>query len=271
MKSMYNILIADDEDIEREALKLFLHNSSLPIATICEAENGREVLDICKSKKIDIILLDIRMPVLSGLDTLERLREEGNRSKVIISTAYSMFDYAVRALQAGASDFLVKPVEEELFISSLEKVIDRLKEEEKKEEGLERMKDYLNVPKEQINIDSSAPLSTKETVKQICAYIEANYSKRIGLEEIAADSGYSKFHINKIFRSQMDTTVVDYLIHFRMEKAKELLAFTKESVKNVAFRVGYSDPNYFNWTFRKQVGVSPLQYRADAIKNGYSN
>ena len=83
----------------------------------------------------------------------------------------------------------------------------------------------------------------------ICDYIAENYSK---------------YCINKLFRAQMDTTVVDYLITFRMEKAKELLTFTKESVKVIAFRVGYSDPNYFNWTFRKKTGKSPLQFRAEA-------
>lgn len=265
-RRMYNILIADDEEIERHALRLFLHNSTLPVASIYEAENGQQVLSHCKEKKIDIILLDIRMPVLSGLETLEKLRDEGNNAKVIISTAFNTFEYAVRALQAGASDFLVKPVEEELFIQSLGKTIDRLEEEARKEEGLARMETYLKVPKSQLNIEAESPQSNSDTVNQICSYIAANYSKRIGLEEIAADSGYSKFHINKIFRSQMDTTVMDYLIQYRMEKAKELLALTKESVKNIAFRVGYSDPNYFTWTFRKQEGVSPLQYRADVLK-----
>lgn len=87
---------------------------------------------------------------------------------------------------------------------------------------------------------------------------------RIRAGRKAADCGYSKYCINKLFRAQMDTTVDDYLINFRMEKAKELLTFTKESVKVIAFRAGYSDPNYFNWTFRKKTGKSPLQFRAEA-------
>lgn len=248
----YTVLIADDEELERRALRLFLENSSLPVSAIKEAANGQQVLDVCRSQQIDIIILDIRMPILSGLETLEQLRNEGNNAKVIISTAFNMFEYAVRALQSGASDFLVKPVEEQVFIQSLSKVMDRLSEEEEQKS---------RAPKQQ-----AEDASTQETVRQICSYIASNYSKRIGLEEIAADCGYSKFHINKIFRSQMETTVVDYLIRYRMEKAKELLAFTKESVKNIALLVGYSDPNYFNWTFRKMTGVSPLQYRADALK-----
>lgn len=247
----YTILIADDEELERKALRLFLESSSLPYASIDEAANGQQVLELCREKQIDIIILDIRMPVLSGLETLEELRSEGNNAKVIISTAFNMFEYAVRALQSGASDFLVKPVDEQIFLQSVAKVMDRLSEED----GKAKQKAFQTE-------DGSA----QETVRQICSYIASNYSKRIGLEEIAADCGYSRFHINKIFRSQMDTTVVDYLIHYRMEKAKELLAHTKESVKNIAMLTGYSDPNYFNWTFRKQTGLSPLQYRADALK-----
>lgn len=262
MSNLYNILIADDEGLEREALKLFLRNSSLPVLAVYEAANGQQVLSICDERRIDIVILDIRMPVLSGLETLELLRAKGNNAKVIISTAYDMFQYAVKAMQYGASDFLVKPVEEEVFLDSLQRTIDRLDEEARKEDSLRQMQDYLKVPKRNLQLDQDSP----DTVNKICNYIAENYGKRIGLDEIAEDCGYSKYYINKLFRAQMDTTIVDYLINFRMDKAKELLTFTNESVKIIAFRVGYSDPNYFNWTFRKKTGKSPLQFRAESRK-----
>ena len=176
---------------------------------------------------------------------------------------YDEFNFAVKALQSGAVDFLVKPVDDETLIESLRKSIERLDEEKMKEAKISRIEDYLRIS------SSSLALSDEDAnsvlVKQVCSYIESNYDKRIGLDEIAADCSYSKFHMARIFKSVMNMTVIDYLTKVRMEKAKELLAITKDSVKVIAFRTGYSDPNYFSLTFRKYEGITPLQYRAKAL------
>ena len=146
----YNILIADDEDIEREALKMIVGSSGLPFSSLHEAKNGREALDISEKSKIDIMILDINMPKLSGLQVLEMLRAKGDDAKVIISTAYDEFAYAVKALQFGAVDFLVKPVLDENLIESLKKCIERLDEEKEREKKLTRIEDYLKVSQKKI-------------------------------------------------------------------------------------------------------------------------
>ncbi len=260
--NLYNILIADDEKIERDAVKLVLGRSPLPIALITEAANGRELLEKIREVRTDIVILDINMPGISGLEALEKMRSEGYQAKVIISTAYDEFSYAVKALQHGAVDFLVKPVPDEVLISALEKSIERLEEEKAKEEQISRIGDYLRVGKESIALSDE-----DEGAKRIIAYIDTNYDKRIGLDEIADDSGYSKFHLSRIFKKATGKTVIDYLTEVRIRKAKELLAITKESVKNIAFRTGFSDPAYFAWTFKKKEGITPLQYRASALKD----
>ena len=262
-KNSYTVLIVDDEQIEREAIRMILETSHLPISFIYEANSGRKMLEMTASHSVDIIILDINMPGLSGLQALEMLRSEGRDTKVIISTAYDEFNFAVKALQSGAVDFLVKPVDDETLIESLRKSIERLDEEKAKEAKISRIEAYLRIS------SSSLALSDEDAnsvlVKQVCSYIESNYDKRIGLDEIAADCSYSKFHMARIFKSVMNMTVIDYLTKVRMEKAKELLAITKDSVKVIAFRTGYSDPNYFSLTFRKYEGITPLQYRAKAL------
>ena len=111
-KNSYTVLIVDDEQIEREAIRMILETSHLPISFIYEANSGRKMLEMTASHSVDIIILDINMPGLSGLQALEMLRSEGRETKVIISTAYDEFNFAVKALQSGAVDFLVKPVDE---------------------------------------------------------------------------------------------------------------------------------------------------------------
>ena len=111
MDNSYTVLIVDDEAIERKAIRMTLESSHLPLSLTYEASSGREMLETVKNHSIDIIILDINMPGLSGLQALEMLRAEGKDTKVIISTAYDEFNFAVKALQSGAVDFLVKPVD----------------------------------------------------------------------------------------------------------------------------------------------------------------
>ena len=261
--SMYNILIVDDEKIEREAIRMIVESSTLPFSLVFEASSGREMLELLKAHHVDIVILDINMPGLTGLQALDMMRADGMDTKVIISTAYDEFNYAVKALQSGAVDFLVKPVSDESLIESLKKSIERLSEERERSEKLSRIEDYLRVRSSSLSLNTEGDFP--DAIKQVCAYIETNYDKRIGLDEIASDCSYSKYHLSRLFKSVMNMTVIDYLTKTRMEKAKELLALTKDSVKIIAFRTGFSDPNYFSLTFRKYEGMSPLQYRARAL------
>ena len=142
-KNSYTVLIVDDEQIEREAIRMILETSHLPISFIYEANSGRKMLEMTASHSVDIIILDINMPGLSGLQALEMLRSEGRDTKVIISTAYDEFNFAVKALQSGAVDFLVKPVDDETLIESLRKSIERLDEEKAKEAKISRREALL--------------------------------------------------------------------------------------------------------------------------------
>lgn len=265
---MYDLLLVEDEAIERETLKLFIRRHDLDIGAIWEAGNGQEALELCRKHPVALIILDINLPVMDGLTFLEKARSEGLKSKALVSSAYSQFEFAVRAMQCGAGDFLVKPVSEELLVSALEKMIERLKQEEAEKAAVKQIGDYLKVSQ---SVLATVPPedSDEATTLKVKRYIEAHYSERIGLDEIAEATGYSKFTISRIFKNVTGDSVVSYLIDYRMQKAKELLSMTHEPVRIVAFRVGYSDPNYFTWTFKKQEGLSPLAYRAKALKQRF--
>jgi len=114
------ILIADDEELERKVLSLFIQKSNLPIDKIILAEDGNDALVKIICDKPDIVILDINMPELSGIQVLEKIRSENIETKVIISTAFDQFDYAVKAHKLGAIDFLVKHVLKKTFLKALE-------------------------------------------------------------------------------------------------------------------------------------------------------
>ncbi|QTQ15031.1 response regulator [Treponema parvum] len=247
----YSILLADDEELEREALKLFIEEAKLPINKIIEAENGNMIVDKALNEKPDIIILDINMPGKTGLEALKIIREQKNHSKVIVSTAFSKIDNAIDAIHLGVVDFLIKPVSQQIFIESLKKTIETLNDEKN-----------LSTAKNTKDNTDGATINEPDMVKKVCAYIETNYSKKISLNDIADHCGYSKFHLSRIFKANKDITVIDYLISQRIQISKKLLLDTNDSVKQISAQVGFSDPNYFTWTFKKLEGVSPMQYRA---------
>ncbi len=260
---MYKILIADDEDLERKALSLFIEKSNLLIDKIILAENGNDAFVKIVCDKPDIVVLDINMPEMTGLEVLEKIRKENIDSKVIISTAFNEFDFAVKALKLGAIDFLVKPVNRKTFLKSIEKSIDRLKVEDENKDKMKQLDNVIEYFKNQPNDKESNNLySMPDAVRIVKEYIENNFTNYISLDEIVYDCGYSKYHISRLFKNYMNCTIMEYLLKQRMIKAKDLLINTQNSIKAISIAIGYSDPNYFSLIFKREEGVSPIQFRA---------
>jgi len=115
-----SILIADDEDLERTALKLIISSSGLAAEfAIDEARNGQEALALGTSRHHDAIFLDIRMPGLDGLQTAEALRGKGVMAPIVIISAFDTFEYAQKAIRLGVYEYLLKPASSEEVVSAL--------------------------------------------------------------------------------------------------------------------------------------------------------
>lgn len=94
-------------------------------------------------------------------------------------------------------------------------------------------------------------------------YIQANYSKDISLDDVSRRVNISPYYFSKIFKEDTGEGFVEYLTRIRMEKAKELLTTTEYSMKEICSMVGYADPNYFSRSFKKNVGVTPTEYKRE--------
>ena len=260
---MYNILIADDEELERQVLSLFIKKSNLPIDKILIAEDGNDAFVKIVCDKPDIVVLDINMPELSGLQVLEKIRDEKINSKVIISTAFDEFDYAVKALKLSAMDFLVKPVQKRTFLSTIENAIEEIQREETDKDKMKQLDNVIEYFKTQPTEKNNNHLNgIPDAIVSVKEYIEKNYCNYINLDDIISDCGYSKYHISRLFKNYMDCTIMEYLLKQRINEAKSLLKNTQQTIKEIAMSIGYSDPNYFSLIFKKEMGISPIQYRA---------
>ena len=144
---MYRIIIADDEAIECRALELMIQREFPELEVLPSVYNGADLIAAVQEFEPDIAIVDINMPKMNGLDALELIRTRNSRLKIIISSAYSEFEYAKKAMKLNVSDYIVKPLEKESFVETLGKVLAALQGEQKlvyEQESKERYLDEIN-------------------------------------------------------------------------------------------------------------------------------
>ncbi len=120
---MYKILIADDEMIERMVLRKRLIENFADRCEVFVAENGKEVIRTYEDKKPDLMILDIQMPGISGLEAAEQIRNMGGKCDIIFLTAFNEFDYAKKAISVHAFEYLLKPCDDKELILSVEEAM----------------------------------------------------------------------------------------------------------------------------------------------------
>ncbi|MEC0899769.1 MULTISPECIES: response regulator [Bacillus] len=118
----YNVLIVDDHFVVREGLKLIIETSD-SFQIIGEAANGEEALSFIEKKKPDVILMDLNMPKMSGLETIEDLNKKQNHTPIIILTTYNEDELMLKGIELGAKGYLLKDTDRENLFRTLEAAI----------------------------------------------------------------------------------------------------------------------------------------------------
>lgn len=129
---MYKVLIADDEKIEREGIKFLLLQEEAN-CEITEFSNGKQALAFLRSEKVDLLLTDIKMPHMDGLELSEKARSLNENLKIVIFSGYSDFEFAQKALRYGVTDYILKPVEPESFKSTIRKTLNEIEQHKNQE------------------------------------------------------------------------------------------------------------------------------------------
>jgi two-component system response regulator YesN len=139
VKAMYNVLIVDDEPIIRNGIKAFIDWEKEGMRAEADCANGVEALAAMESRPADILITDIKMPLMSGIQLMQRALQLYPRLKVIMVSSYSDFEFAREGLKLGAVDYLLKPtLEAEELMSVLKRCTAMLEEENKKQSELTR-------------------------------------------------------------------------------------------------------------------------------------
>lgn len=256
---LLKVLLVEDEDLVRKALIQLTPWNDLGFELCGEAENGLIALNLFKELKPEIIISDIRMPVMDGIDFVKKAYEYVTKTKelcpeFIILSGYSEFEYARRALMVGVQEYLLKPVDEEELYEALERAKKRylgLKQEKEEREA-------LLFEKIQQGADDEKAL---DYVEKAIVLIHEKYVLGITIEEAAKNLGLSAGHLSRLFKQRTKKTFNEYLRQIRIEKAISLLKNQNLKVYEIADLVGYLDEKYFTQTFKKLTGFTPSEYR----------
>ncbi len=255
---MYRILVADDEPIERLVVDKKIKSLFPDQVQVFLAENGIQAVETFEKQACRIAILDIEMPGMNGLEAAAQIRKNDPWCSIIFLTAFDEFNYAKKAIEVRALDYLLKPGSDEDLVNVLEQafsICDRNGELEipERQQVIPDTEDYI----------SAAPPNV--FVGRVRDYIEAHYSDDIALSDVAGLFGYSDVYFCKLFKQNFGKNFITFLNEFRMDKAKELLSDQRINIKDVSTLAGYRDANYFTRIFKRMVGMTPSEYRSGAI------
>ncbi len=250
---MYKVLIADDEMAELMLLEKLVKERFGSLAETKSVSSGRLAHSIALLWSADLVLMDIEMPVVNGLEAARRILAEKEDCHIIFITAYPLFDYAKQAVSLGASDYILKPVEAD----ELERVIRRVFSQI---ESTRIMKAEIAGLKAEGSIESAG--KQELLMQKVSRYLQANYmNPALSVESVAELIGLSPSRLSTLFKQCMKMNFSDYVSDLRIIAARELLADPLRSANEVASLTGFESASYFTRVFKKRVGLTPTEYR----------
>lgn len=290
------LLIVDDEIMIKRSLKKLISESPLPFELCGEAEDGQEALTLWRQHRPHLIITDITMPVMDGLELIETIQAEDSHVKFIIISGYNDFEYARQALKFGVEDYLLKPIQVDQFLTLLQSVYHKIERSNTNyaQIGYQLLEIQTNATalvkevwmmNEQSAIDiiieynnlltkQSLPLDKHiERMEEIFMLVEAELMKRSKgkiMESVKKkwmptdeDALYEMIHENTVclIREVKKIRSLGQLKQINEGLAYIQLHFADEklALSQVAKKVGLSD-SYFSKCFKEDTGLSFSDY-----------
>lgn len=236
---MIHIVVVDDEVLFCRGLRRMMEEIVPEYCTVHEAYDGTEVLERWDEWTPGLIVTDIRMQIMGGLELIREARERQHDLLAVLVSSYSEFDYARDAIRLDVEDYLLKPV----TASDLSQLMGRV------------------LPKLRQLQPAAAGTVIEKTMDPIKLYLQEHYNKPVSLVELSMQFGLVPNYLSSLFKREHGMSPGEYQTRLRVDKAKEIMDRTPGILlKQVANEVGYEDPLYFSRVFKKVTGQSPSEY-----------
>lgn len=242
------VLVIDDNTDIRQYERTLLQDEYI----VLEAADGKEGLAVALKEVPDLVICDVMMPVMDGLELTEQLKTNTATSHipVIMLTAKNLEEHRAEGYEHGADSYITKPFHSKVLLARIENLLRQR----------QLLKNLYQGTKEAEKEISEAHLEDrdKQFLRQLQAIIQQNLSdSEFGVEDMGQQIGLSRVQLYRKVKAMTGSSVVDLLRKARLAKARRLLETRSMSVSEVAYEVGFSAPSYFTKCFKEEYGMLP--------------
>lgn len=238
---MWKVMIADDEKYMLEAMENLIDWEKMDCQLVYKARNGQVLLEELKKNPPDIIITDIKMPLVNGIEVAKYIYENMLPIKVIILSAYADFQYAQEAIKYDVCGYIIKTSVIEMLPGMIQKAIKK-----------------LEIPHQEMEKENEEYYSD-DIFGRLQKYIAQHYTDKLSLTQIAADIHANGSYLSRLYKTKTGQNLFDVINKMKLEKAKEYMHQGKR-IYEIAQMVGFDDVSYFSRVFRKHEGCSPREY-----------
>ncbi len=248
------ILIVDDEMIVIEGILSNIHFEDYGIQEVETANSLEQAQVIIQRGGVDIVMCDIEMPNGSGLDLFAWINTYDSNIVKLILTCHTEFYFAQQAINLMCMQYIIKPVTSDVLKKAVNIAVEQVK---KRNNELEIRK----FGEEYINRLAGIKGDEVSAVDKVHQYITKHIEEDISVEKLAKNVYLSQNHLARVFKKKYGKTIVEYIIEYRLNLAKEMLKNTNLTVTTISAKIGYSNYAYFTKLFKKHCGYTPSAYR----------
>lgn len=244
---MYKVMLAEDEEQIRAGLKKTIEGVIGGFQVIAEAANGKEALEAAKRVNPDIVVTDIRMPEMNGLDMIRRLRGDFPNLFVIIVSGYGDFEYAKQAIKYQVTEYLLKPVNRVELAEVLQRIRASLDDTRQSE----------------LAGDESAEETgeSRHVIRKVKDIVLQSLDQDISLHRVAEQVNLTHHYLSMLFKTTTGQNYSDFVTESRMRRSRQLLKETNLKIHEIAQLTGYVSAKHFMNVFKQKVGSTPSDYR----------
>ncbi|OPJ61187.1 response regulator transcription factor [Clostridium oryzae] len=239
---MNKALFVDDEPFILEYLREIVDWEQFGYSQVDTSTDSKQALKLLQSNDYYLLITDIRMPEISGLDLLKDIHEKKLSTKVILLTGYSDFCYVQEAIRLGATDYLLKPILKEDMEESLNLLISD------SEDGNE-------------NVSENSVENSSHVICQLNQYIRKHLDEDLSLTKLGEKVFLHPSYLSRLYKNETGHSISHFIQEEKMKKAASLLLDTNLRIKDIAEQVGYQKVQYFITLFKHYSGETPQQYR----------
>ena len=251
---MLKVLVIEDERIIREGLILSIPWLSLNCEVVAQASNGEEGIEAIKTFLPDIVICDINMPILNGLDMIKHTMNDYRYEAIIIS-GYSEFSYAKEAMKYGIQEYILKPVDHQELTQALIRLVNKIKEKKVFNEFINQFSEKINILKFKPDGDTSW------VVRKMIEYVSEHYHQKIIMSDLVEVCKQSATSLHQSFKKETGYTFNQFLNLYRVQLIISEIIKDELPINEIAFSHGYSDMKYFYEVFKKITGYSPSEIK----------